>query len=587
MQELDRDTEKTINLSNEMYDEAKRWREKEFKGRAERNWRYFVGDQWHGKNVPRWKAKLVINHCARIVRTHLPYLTDARAQMAVHGRGPEDTERAALIDRLFRFKWDELHMDMRQALAWFYVLIFGIAWYKPRVDPMLRNGMGDVDVAIPDPWHVMVDPAATWCVSPMEAPKNAQYVIQEIPKPLMMAKAQLKRIADDEAAARACGYVRGSYEALESLSAGETMLPPWSSQALVTASGVAVETIPVSNDSTTSETGSSQMYVSMGPGTSYSDRKLVTITERWMRLPEYPNGYVMTFVENILIMKRPNPLRHQQFPFIPLVCNILPGRLVGYGVIDDLIPIQDEINKRRSQTVDLMNIYQGAPILAEKGALDVEKVLIAPGVVIEKNPGRTAEFWQPPPVPPDVWRAADKAEMDIDLISNIKEVLRGGDIKAGTPGVAMEQLAEAALAPIRMMERLNTPTHVELARQMWGIMQQLYERTGYVFRVVGSEGQPVPEIVNPEDIMGLYDFEFIPNSAYSLRRQVWFKTLMDLRAQGAPIPWDVIVETTDLPNKEKIKAVIQTEEARMQREAAMQAQMQPAPGPQGPPPAGG
>lgn len=590
MQPLVKEDERIVTRAIENRDAGRKWRKDEFEERALRNWRYFVGDQWHGKVLPAWKAKICINHCSKIVRHQLPLLTDARPQMAIHAREPNDLAAAEIADALFRFKWQQLHMDLKRSIAYFYALIFGIGWFKPRIDPYERDGLGDLAVDVPDPWHVMIDPNVSWSMYPYEAIERAEFVVYEFPMSVRKLKNRLRALADNPEVARKAGLVDGAVEHVESLSGGsKSERSPWArEQVLLTEAGVAIRTVPLLDT-----TGSNTVYAgkkSSGP----EETEEVMLSEVWLKDDDYPNGLLVTLCDDYALQIRPNPLKHKRFPFIPIVCNPLPGRLIGFGVIDDIIPIQDELNKRRSQIMDILNMYKGPPVIAEAGAIDLDNFSWSPGAVIEIEPGKNVRIGENAQIPHDLWNSAQSCEQDIEKISGIGEMLTGRELKAGTPGVAVEEVAEAQLQRIRMIERLNNASFVELGQQSWAIMQQLYgpqagaEGTGYVIRVVGTvpgpDGTPkqsmIPQVFKADDIAGEFDFEWIPNSAYSLRRQVWFKQLTDLKALGAPIRWDMILDTTDLPDKEGLKKAIKDEEMKQEQMAQQQAAM-------GMPPQGG
>jgi len=587
LQQLTEEYQRIKNKAIGFRAEGRKWRKAEFEQRAIRNWQYFIGDQWHGKRMAPWKAKCVINHCSKVVRHHLPLLTDARPTMAIYGREPSDAGRAKMADQVFQFKWDQLGMNVRRSLAYFYALVFGIGWFHPYIDPVLRDGMGDLGTDVPDSWYCMPDPNATWQVSPADAMDNAEFFVYERPVPLRKIQRLLKQLAAKPEVAQMAGLVDGAVEHIDGLTGGGAQpvsKAPWARTALLTEAGVAIETVPLSGT-----TGSQQMFVPTRGGAKggHKGADLITYSEVYMKDADYPEGLLVRLVDDYAIQIGPNPTPDGKFPFIPIICNPLPGRLLGYGVIDDIIPLQNELNKRRSQIQDILNIYKGPPIIGDKGVLDdPENMVFGPGVFLEKTPGKDLQIWQMPALPPDLWNSASAAETDIEKISGIGEMMAGRELKAGTPGVAVQDVMEAQLQRIRMIERWNNGSFVELGRQQFALLQKLILDTGieYMIRVVGESGMKEPYQVQPDDLRGDHDFEFIPNSAYTLRRAVWFKQLADLRAMGAPVPWDALVDTTDLPDKEGIKKKIAEEEQRLAQEQAMMAQQQGMGG--GPPPGG-
>jgi hypothetical protein len=562
---------KLVDLAKTMRDEARNWRRDQFQERATRNWQYFVGKQWEGTTMSSRKSKLTVNHCARLVRTTLPRLTDARPTMAIHAREPGDLESAKIADALFQFKWDQMHMDVKRSLTYFYALIFGIAWFKPRINPhidrlSIGDKLGDLAVDTPDPWHVMPDPNATWSMYPYEAIERAQYVVYEFPINIRRLQSRVRELAENPEVARDAGLVEGAVQYVEELKGGEASeRPPWSREVLLSEAGVAIETVPASG-----QTGSSQIYTPSSTKTGPEETSELMLSEVWLRDPDYENPMVLTFCNEFALQIRESPLEHNQLPFIPVIINPLPGRLVGYGVLDDVIPLQDEINKRRSQIMDILNWVKGPGVLRDTGALvEGEEVVLTEGFDIELTPGKRFEIWSPKGmVPNDLWASADKAVADLDEISMVGQQ---PELKAGTPNVALETVTESQLLPIRQMERWNNASFVELGQQCWSIMQQLYRDSGYVIRVVGEAAAREPRYFKGDDIRGQFDFEWIPNSAITLRRQLWYKQLTDLKGLGAPIPWDAIIDVTDLPDKEGIKAIMKEEEMRQQQ--MMEAQM--------------
>ena len=146
-------------------------------------------------------------------------------------------------------------------------------------------------------------------------------------------------------------------------------------------------------------------------------------------------------------------------------------------------------------------------------------------------------------------------EKAIERISGIREELTG-KMKAGVSGVAYDEVIESALAVIRFLERINSAGYNETARLSQATMQQLYRGTPYVARVVGDDGNPQLLEFQPGSIEGWFDIEVAPQAAYALKQEVWFKQMADLNAMitpDMPVPPEVLIDLTDVPNKEEIK----------------------------------
>jgi hypothetical protein len=80
------------------------------------------------------------------------------------------------------------------------------------------------------------------------------------------------------------------------------------------------------------------------------------------------------------------PYNHREYPFSKLE-HIESGKFYGTSVIEDLLPVQKEYNRTRSQIIENKNRMAKLQLMAPKGSIEVSKVSSEPGQVILYTPG--------------------------------------------------------------------------------------------------------------------------------------------------------------------------------------------------------
>jgi hypothetical protein len=215
------------------------------------------------------------------------------------------------------------------------------------------------------------------------------------------------------------------------------------------------------------DTNESMFLHSIGIETSNRDQCYVFKKEFWVKpCPDFPDGAMFVIAANQLLymvegipeieidpitgqeLKDPEgnpvekkflpsnqlggdnpkssfPYEHGRYPFSK-VSHIPTGKFYGESVIDDLIPLQKEYNRSRSQVTEARNLMSKPQWAVQKGAVDVRKLTAQPGLIIEYTPG----FQKPEPVnnpelPSYVFQDQAQLVNDIDYISNQYEVTQG------------------------------------------------------------------------------------------------------------------------------------------------------------------
>lgn len=158
---------------------------------------------------------------------------------------------------------------------------------------------------------------------------------------------------------------------------------------------------------------------------------------------DYPEGAVITVTGDQVIQFSPMfPYLHGQFCFSKFD-HIPSGKYYATSVIEDLIPIQREYNRTRSQIVEAKNRMAKPQLTAPIGSIDASKMTTEPGQIIFYKPG-----FAPPqpiplvPLPSYVLNEVQQLSADFDDISGQHEVTRGSVPPGVTAATAISYLQE-------------------------------------------------------------------------------------------------------------------------------------------------
>lgn len=159
--------------------------------------------------------------------------------------------------------------------------------------------------------------------------------------------------------------------------------------------------------------------------------------------PMFPRGGLVTIVGDQLIQVIEEfPYSHGEYPFIKFD-HIQSGQFYTTSVIEDLIPLQRELNRTRSQIIEAKNLMAKPKLMGPKGAIDPAKITSEPGQYIPYEPG-LGEV-KPLPMqnlPPFVSEEVQRIQADMDDISGQHEISRGNTPSQVTAATAISYLQE-------------------------------------------------------------------------------------------------------------------------------------------------
>jgi len=304
-----------------------------------------------------------------------------------------------------------------------------------------------------------------------------------------------------------------------------------------------------------------------GQGETYDDkprwihgnkRKRVKIVTCWYR-DGSGNWSFAQFTANVLIKSGPSPFQTEDGTACPLilVSAYVQRDNERQGVVRDMRPLQDEVNKRRSK---LLHNLIARQIIMDDGAVQDERAarreLAKPDGLIKVNPGKRFE---PMPNNEEIvghfnLLADIKADMD-QMGPNAALTGRAGESTSGRAILASQQGGQTEIATL--LDRLRW-FNIRMYRAIWDRVQQFWTEERWIrvtddernMRFVGLNRQvPAIELLQ----------EKIANEPPAKQQQIMALAQQDPRSQQmvsvntlADLDVDIIVE--DAPDTITIMA---------------------------------
>jgi hypothetical protein len=276
--------------------------------------------------------------------------------------------------------------------------------------------------------------------------------------------------------------------------------------------------------------------------------------------------------------------------------------------VRDLKDPQREINRRRIQILHILNTsgngggFMEEDAMSEEQKAEFERKGSIPGYFAEVrsmalSQGKIHERQMQQP-PAAIIQAESQAASDLTAISGINEALMGVDIPNQSSGRAIELKQKQAITHIAPMFDHLRKAKKKVAYLLWGkrehagVIPQYYTEDK-VYRVEGQNGQQFirvnHQVVQQDPLgnvivstlndlsQGEFDVVIADTQASTTQRQAQMWSLIDavgrLQVPG-DLVFDIILDLSDLPNKDEIKQrYLQRQEAQQQA-AQQQAQAQ-------------
>lgn len=471
--------------------------------------------------APPWRVRLVVNKTRAIIRTELAKVTKERPRGFVIPSSSDDDDLAAARagDAIYEHLSRELNLASISRRVMFWTLLCGTAftkdWYdKDKADSSKKKG--SIEVEPVSPFHLFVSDLE------QEDIEKQAFVIHSMGKSKEWVKTTFKK--------------------------------------------------DVTEDSNSQSGLLEQRFLSaIGLDGNGQKKNFVSVKEMWVKpCGKFPKGALIIWAgDEILAFREGFPYEHGQYPFVKFE-HIPTGRFYADSTIVDLIPLQKEYNRTRSQIIESKNRMSKPQLLAPRGSVDPTKITTEPGLIIFYTPG----FNPPTPLPlqnlpPYVIEELDRTQRDMDDVSSQHEVTKGRTPPGVTAATAISYLQEEDDSKLAATIASLEEGVEKIGRHLLSHVQQYWAAERQI-KVIGDNGQYEAYQFSKSDIKGNTDFRVEAGSATPRSRAAKQAFIMELGKMGW-IPPDRALRYLDMAETGRLYEEMQIDVRQAQRENLMMA----------------
>lgn len=480
--------------------------------------------------APNWRVRLVTNKIRRYVRTELTKLNKERTQWYVKPKTTEDTDVAGAraAEQLSEYLFDITRFPVTKRRATFWMLLLGSSFLKSSYDD---NAVGSDKI----PGLPVLDAVNAFHLF---APDLQEEEIEGQPY-LIHTSTKSQEWVYDTFGVRMEADVAAGSNSLE------------------------------------------QKFLNALSLKGSENSKYVYVKEAWIKPQgEFPNGALITWAgSHILAYYDAWPYQNPAYPFAKMD-HIPTGRFYGDSIIVDLIPLQKEVNRTKSQLVEAKNRMARPQLIAPKGSIDANKVTSEPGLIVFYQPG----FVPPAPmpltqIPQYVIEELDRGYKDMDDLAGQYEITQGrtppGVEAASAIAYLQEENDTLLLASVASIEEAIEKTGqamLSLVDQFWDVQRTI--------TVTGENNAFETYLFSNSNIAGNTDFKVEAGSSIPRSRAARQAFLMDLASRGFIQP-DRLLRYLDMMETNRMFDESQVSIRQAQRENTIM-RMSPPPQPQMP-----
>jgi hypothetical protein len=293
------------------------------------------------------------------------------------------------------------------------------------------------------------------------------------------------------------------------------------------------------------------------------------IIEAWIKpgaTPLLEKGGLITMVDDTVVSSSDQgiPYEHGQYPFAKME-SIQSGSFYATSVIEDLIPIQREINRTRAQLIEARNLMARPGFFYRTGSMDPNKVTSSTGQYIDIRPG--AEFPQPipmPQMPSFVDKFQEDSLRDMEDISGQHQVSKGSAPAGVTAGTAIQFLQEADNSYMATTHASVEDCVQKIAYQTVGLAIQYWDSERLV-KYVGRDGAVSARYLSNAHLKSGTDIRIESGSSLPTSKAARIALFMDLMNRGF-IPAQDGLELMKLPSMKAYWDFTKVDENQAKRE---------------------
>lgn len=278
--------------------------------------------------------------------------------------------------------------------------------------------------------------------------------------------------------------------------------------------------------------------------------------------------HVAVFTEGRMLAMGPSIYRHNKFSLTPVVCYMRGKDRMPYGVIRRVRGIQQDLNKRASKALFMLNTNQ---IIADKGAVDDPNIardeVDRPDGYIEKNAGKEFEIRRDTDAATGQIQMMTLAGQSIQKSAGVTQENLGRQTNAVSGKAIEARQMQGSVVTTEPFDNLRLATKTQGEKQL--ILTEQFYSEEKVVRLTGARGalewirinspeqQPDGSVRILNDVTASQaDFIVAEQDYAGTLRQVMFESLNQLATRLPPeISLRVLtiaMEFSDLPNRDEI-----------------------------------
>lgn len=528
------------------------------------NFAMFQGHQWidwdHNKKIfriadePSWRVRKVSNLIFPWVKSRVAKILKARPNLLVAPATMDDGDRnAAKVAEKFLAYQQRVDQMRRKLLEWvMWAVVGGSAFLKVFWNPTAGREI------TPEEAEADKEPPTT--PDEIYAEEEAKIAAATKPEKLFMGEIQTEVIspfeiridphADSIDTANWVGIVR--FRSLEEI---KQMWPK-------NGKYVAAESVDLSNtfERKLEALGGTFSFNYKAADDPKTKQKGAYVREMWERpSDEHSNGRLVIEADNVILedADNPTPIEKNVFgdlPFPHFRETVLPGKLLGFSTVEQMISPQTGYNKTDSQITENKNQMAKLKWMAPRQAgLHKDALTSEPGEVVRYNAPYVPTQSVVAPLPNYVFMALDRDERTMGNIGSRHEVSQGkvpSGIRSGAAIAYLQEQDDTTLGP--------TIDEFNLALEKWAtlvlLLAQNYYKKSRTLKIVGENNEF--EIIDFEAAeLKCVDVYTEVGSGLPLSRAARQQNILDLARQRMLDPVldrELIFRTLQLGGKEEL-----------------------------------
>lgn len=268
------------------------------------------------------------------------------------------------------------------------------------------------------------------------------------------------------------------------------------------------------------------------------------------------------------------PFKHGRLPFIKRG-HTLSGRFFDTTFVDQIISVQREYNRSRSQIIENKNLTSRPQWVVPIGAVDRNELTTEPGAVIRYTPGFNPPTpVQPPQLPNYVMQHIEVTGNEMDEIASQNEVSKGSvppGVEAATAISFLQERDDSALTyAIRSKERAVQ----EMTQQLLALVCEFWD-VGRMIRITGQNNVFDTRVLKGSDLRDNINYVVVTGSGTPISRAAQHAEIMEMVKSGM-LPATKGLRFLNMPDVAAVIDELERDVQQAARENLMMSKGQPA-----------